>query len=55
MSNDEPADTIQYRRKNKIKGIRGTDWWCYRNGVPPEDDNDYVWNVAGQCWEIDDK
>lgn len=49
---DDIADTIEYRKKNKIKGLRGTNWWRFKDGVPPEDNNDYVWN--GQCWEIEE-
>lgn len=49
--NDDISDTIEYRRKHKIRGLRGTDWWRYKDGVPPEDNNDYVWK--GSYWEID--
>lgn len=51
--NDDVADTIEYRRKHKIRGLRGVDWYRYYDGVPPEDNNDYLW--IGSQWVIDNK
>ena len=48
MEQEPEADTIEYRRKNKIRGLRGTDWHKYYDGVPPEDNYDYSWN--GYQW-----
>lgn len=47
----EIEDTIDYRRKNKIKGKRGVDWYRFKDGIPPEDNYDYVW--TGFQWVID--
>lgn len=47
--NDEPADTMKYRRETKKRGPYGTNWYMFSNGVPPEDDDtDYEWN--GSSW-----
>lgn len=53
INTEDEGDTRSYRRINKIRGPRGTDWWRYKNGVPPEDDiNDYEW--TGNYWNICD-
>lgn len=31
----------------------GAQWYKHYDGKPPlDDDNDYVWNVASQQWEL---
>lgn len=48
MCNDS-EDTLDSRKLANKRGPRGTDWWKYHEGVPPEDDyNDYEWD--GTSW-----
>lgn len=51
MREEEQMDSRKFRRITKKRGMFGTDWYKYYNGVPPEDDdNDYEW--SGTQWNV---
>lgn len=48
---DELEDTRANRRKLKKYGQYGMDWYKFKDGVPPQDDDiDYYWN--GHMWLV---
>lgn len=57
MSDVDIADTRKFRRDAKKRGPYGTNWYKYRNGMPPEDDdNDYEWSGSqwNPIWECEE-
>lgn len=56
MTQSRPPDATLARWRRKGLDLRyGPAWYKYRDGRPPlDDDRDYVWSVAAQCWQVED-
>lgn len=49
------AETVARWRRKGFDLRYGPRWYLHKDGRPPEDDdNTYVWNKAGQFWQLYD-